>query len=577
MGESRGTCRGSRSPRSGWPSIPFAVATVIAGLSTTACGSIADPAAGAATILAEEIATHTRELSDDRFEGRGPASRGEEAALEYLQGAYTSYGLLPMGDVDDDGTRGFLQRVPAMGITASPQTASMLVPASPAAARRGELQPLSYGEDFVTWTRHEEPTTDVTAPLVFVGYGVVAPEEEWDDFKGRDLSGSILVMLVNDPPVDGKFGDRAMTYYGRWTYKLEEAARRGAAGALLVHTTESAGYGWNVVVSSWSGEQFNLPPAPDQAAPVLVEGWISQRAAAAIFTSAGHSLPELVAAAATPEFEPVDLQVAASLHLDNDLRRISSHNVIGAVAGSDDGVADEYVIFTAHWDHLGYDPSIDGDGIFNGALDNASGTASMLEIAQAYASLEPATRRSVMFIATTLEEQGLLGSQYYTTHPVVPLDKTLAVINIDGNNLWGPTEDITVIGLGNSTLDEILLGLLEADGRSLTPDAEPEKGFFYRSDHFPFAKVGVPALYVDTGVRFIDRPPDFARLVRDQYTRLNYHQPSDEFDEAWDFSGAETDTRALFRVGFEVAQGETWPSWNDGTEFKAVREAMLGR
>ena len=405
---------------------------------------------------------------------------------------------------------------------------------------------------------------------MFVGYGVVAPEEEWNDYK-VDVAGKIVVMLVNDPPLEGKFGDEAMTYYGRWTYKFEEAARQGAAGALLVHDTDAAGYGWEVVRSSWTGPQFSLPVAPDRPAPAAFEGWLSQRAAATLFTAAGLNLAELTAAAADPAFRPVELGFAATLHLDNTFQTVSSHNVVAGLPGRD--ATDEWILWTAHWDHFGEDPSLDGDGIYNGALDNATGVAALLELAEAFASLDPPTRRSHLFVATTLEEQGLLGSAYYAAHPVVPPAQTVAAFNIDGLNVWGPTEDVTVVGLGNSELEELLADVLAQQQRTITPDPEPEKGFYYRSDHFPLAKIGIPALYLDAGVRFVGRPDSFAKEVRDQYTQLNYHRPSDEFDPSWDFSGAELDVRTLFRLAFRLAESNTWPHWYEGSEFRAVREA----
>lgn len=541
---------------------------------SASCADRPDLETAAATINAEDLARLTRTISSDEFAGRGPASRGETRTLEFLQSELERIGLEPMGDLGADGQRSWLQKVPVAEITVDAATAALRVPRNPAAARRGTLEDLTYGDDFVAWTLHQEASIEVTAPLVFVGYGVVAPEEGWNDYKD-DVRGAIVVMLVNDPPVAGKFGDAAMTYYGRWTYKYEEAARQGAAGALLIHDTEAAGYGWQVVRSSWSGAQFSLPTPPDAPQPARFEGWITQRAAAELFSAASLSLPELTAAAASDSFEPVDLGFAAQVHLDNELRTISSYNVVAGVPGSDPEIADQTVMWTAHWDHLGEDLTIEGDGIYNGALDNASGTAALLEIAEAFAGMEPSTRRSQLFVFTTLEEQGLLGSAYYAAHPIVSPAKTLAAINIDGLNLFGPTTDMTVVGLGNSDLDRVLADVLSPDDRTLTPDPEPEKGFFYRSDHFPLAKVGIPALFTDAGVHYIDKPDNYAALVRDQYTQLHYHQPSDEFDPTWDFSGAQADVRALFRVGFAVAQGGDWPRWSEGSEFKAIRDASL--
>jgi len=539
------------------------------GLLVGACGGPGAESV-AATITAADIARLTRTLASDDFAGRGPATRGETITISFLQGEFEQIGLEPFGDPAADGSRTWLQRVPVAEITADATTATLRLPG------RRPLDELAYGDDFVFWTLHEEPSIDVTAPLVFVGYGVVAPEEGWNDYK-RDLRGAVVVILVNDPPVPGKFGDDAMTYYGRWTYKFEEAARQGAAGALIIHDAETAGYGWDVVRNSWTGPQFSLPTPTDQPAPMRFEGWVSKRVAAKLFSAGGLSLTESMAAATRPDFESVGLGAATEIHLDNNVRRIASYNVVGRLRGRDAGAADEHILWTAHWDHLGEDSSIDGDGIYNGALDNATGVAGLLEVAEAFGSLQRATRRSHLFVATTLEEKGLLGSAYYAANPIVPLRDTVATINMDGLNIWGPTEDITVVGLGNSQLDQVLQQAIEPQGRTLSPDPEPAEGFYYRSDHFPLAKVGVPALYTDAGVRFVDRPEDYSDLVRRQYNALHYHRPSDEFDATWDLSGAEADLRALFAVGVDLGEGTDWPAWSEGSEFSAARAASRQR
>ncbi len=553
----------------------LAAATMVVAMLAAGCSG-PDIDSGAATISAADIARLTRTLASDDFAGRGPAGRGEPITLNFLQGELERIGVEPFGDANEDGTRTWLQRVPVAEITVDATTAVLRAPRSRAAARRGQLDDLAYGDDFVAWTRHEEPALDVTAPLIFAGYGVVAPEEEWNDYK-RDLRGAILLVLVNDPPVLGKFGDDAMTYYGRWTYKYEEAARQGAAGVLIVHETDAAGYGWDVVRSSWTGPQFSLPAPTAQPAPVRFEGWVSQRTADELFTAAGLNLADSIAAAASPDFEPVDLGAAMTVHIDNNLRRIASYNVVGRLRGRDEEAASEYVLWTAHWDHLGEDPGIEGDGIYNGALDNATGVAGLLEIAEANASLGQRTRRSHLFLATTLEEKGLLGSAYYAANPLVAPGDMVAAINLDGLNIWGPTEDITVVGLGNSELDDVLLRAIEPEGRTLSPDPEPDKGFYYRSDHFPLAKIGIPALYTDAGVRFIGRPDGYSDLVRRQYNVLHYHRPSDEFDATWNLDGAEADLRALFAAGFELSEGSAWPEWSEGSEFAAARAASRQR
>ncbi len=538
----------------------------------------ADDAPQVNGITAEDLATYTRELADDSMLGRAPAGPGELPTLEYLQAAYERIGLEPVGDAAlpgaPAGSPSFFQQVGLMTIAAAPSTAYLTFVGTTEAARLDA----SYGDDFVTWTTTPQDVIDVAGGLVFVGYGVDAPEENWDDFAGMDMTDKILLMLVNDPPLpdEDRFGGDAMTYYGRWTYKFEEGARQGAAGVLLIHDTEAAGYGWNVI-QGWTGEQIHVPRASGSTPPSLLQGWISWETAERLFDAAGQSLSEMAAAAATDGFEPVDLGLIAGAHLDNTLRTITSYNAVGAVTGSDPEYADEYIIFTAHWDHFGVGDPIDGDDIYNGAFDNATGTAGLLEIAEAWKNTTPAPRRSALFIATTAEESGLLGSAFYVENPIVPLEKTLAVINMDGANVWGETADLTIVGLGNSTLDDALTAVLADQGRTVVPDPEPEKGFFYRSDHFPFARAGVPALYTDFGTVFIGKPPEFSQQIRDDYTANRYHQPSDEFDPTWDFSGAALDFEALFQVALAISAADTWPEWREGNEFKATRDAMLGR
>jgi Zn-dependent M28 family amino/carboxypeptidase len=564
------------------------VAAAALAIATVSCaaepdqGPVASPEEAAPPITpdpisAAELAAHTRELASDAYQGRGPAGPGEAPTLRYLQGAYARIGLLPAGnDVPPGATRAssaYLQEVGLLSITADPATANLAFVGSTGAA----AMELRYGPDFVTWTTTPTPTVDVSGNLVFVGYGVNAPEERWNDYGGLDMTGKVALMLVNDPPLPdaSRFGGPAMTYYGRWTYKYEEAARQGAAGAILIHTTESAGYGWQVVESSWSGEQLHVPLSPESTPPTPLQGWITREVAERLFDAADLDFTALAADAGREGFEPVDLGLIAAGHLDNTTQTVTSYNVVGAAAGSDPRLADEYIIYTAHWDHLGIGAPVDGDAIYNGAMDNATGVAGLLEIAAAWTSDASRPRRSALFIATTAEESGLLGSAYYVENPLVPLDKTLAVINLDVLNVWGPTEDLIVVGLGNSTLDDVLTEALAGQGRVVGPDPEPEKGFFYRSDHFPFARAGVPALYVDYGTRFVGRPPEFGQQVRDDYTENRYHQPADEFDQSWDFSGAALDLEALLAVGVAVSAADAWPEWKPGTEFKATREAML--
>jgi len=528
-------------------------------------------------ITAEDLARYTRELADDALLGRGPGGEGQAATLAYLQAAYERVGLRPMGNAarpgSPPGSPTFFQQVELVGIGADPGTAALSFRGSTEA----EALELRYGSEFVTWTPEPEPIVHIDADLVFVGYGIDAPEEGWNDYRGVDVTDKIVLVLVGDPPLEdqSRFGGTAMTSYGRWTYKIEEGARRGAAGVLVIHNTEAAGYGWNVVQSSWMGELLHLPTNPDSTPPVPLQGWVSQDAAGQILTSAGFNLDELAAAAAREGFVPIELSIAGAGHLDTATRPVTSYNVVGAVEGSDPDVADEYIIFMAHWDHFGVGEPVDGDSIYNGANDNAAGVASMLEIAEAWRLAQPAPRRSVLFIATTAEEAGLLGATHYVNNPPVPLAKTLAVINIDGVNVWGPTEDLSVTGLGNSTLDDDLTAVLAGQGRTLTPDPEPEKGYYFRADHFPFAQAGIPAVSPWSGERFVGKPEGFAQRVWEEYDANHYHQPSDEFDPSWDFSGAAQDLEALLQVGLRVSGSDTWPEWRPGNEFKAAREAML--
>jgi Zn-dependent M28 family amino/carboxypeptidase len=451
----------------------------------------------------------------------------------------------------------------------------------------GKVETLGFADDFVAWTKRLQPAINLDADVVFVGYGVVAPEYHWDDFKGVDVKGRILVVLINDPPVpDPKdpsrldpntFKGKAMTYYGRWTYKFEEAAAQGALGCLIVHQTGPAGYPWGVVRGSNAVEQFSLVAADRGMSRCAAEGWITYEKAKALFALAGKDFDALQRSAARRDFHPVDLHVKASLGLRNTIRTITSHNVLGKVAGSDPSVHDEYVIYTAHWDHLGIGPEVNGDKIYHGAVDNASGVAGMVELAHAFTHLRPPPRRSILFLSVTAEEKGLLGSQYYSEHPLYPLSKTLAEINMDGLNMLGRTKDIEVVGLGQSTLDDVLASVAAEQGRIVKPDAEPEKGFYFRSDHFNFAKQGVPALDPDSGVEYLGKPEGWGLRMRDNYTSEDYHKPSDKIKPYWDLGGTVEDLRLLGEVGYRVANGKTFPVWKAGSEFKAKREGSEDR
>lgn len=557
-----------------------ALAGLAAGCAPAARGAApsAAPAAGIEAALqsisADGLLRRTATLASDEFEGRAPGTRGEDLTVTFLTEQFQQMGLKPG---NPDGT--YVQNVPLVGLKAE-ANASFRV--------NGRTVPLRHPEDYVAVSRRVQPEVRVQdSDVVFVGYGVVAPEYGWDDYKDVDVRGKTIVMLINDPQVpdandpakldEAMFRGRAMTYYGRWTYKYEIASEKGAAAAIIVHETGPAGYPYAVVVGSWGQENFDIRTPDGNQGRVPVEAWMTLERAKELLSASGHDFDALKQAALRRDFRPVALGAKADFHLRTTVRDVQSRNVIARLDGSDPALRDEYVIYTAHWDHLGRDTTLQGDQIYNGALDNASGTAGLLEIAEAFTKLETPPARSVLFLAVTAEEKGLLGAKYYATEPLYPLERTLANINMDGVNQWGRTRDITVIGLGNSTLDDVLAETAAAQGRVLTPDAEPEKGFFYRSDHFEFAKEGVPALYVDAGTEYIGKPEGYGQEKRDEYTARDYHKPSDEVKPDWDLAGAVEDLQLLFQVGHRVAEADRYPEWKPGTEFKARREEMLRR
>jgi Zn-dependent M28 family amino/carboxypeptidase len=526
------------------------------------------------TINSGSLLNEIKTLSSDNFEGRAPGTPGEDKTIAYLEQQFQQIGLAPG---NPNGT--YLQNVPLAGVT-SKADAQFTV--------KGKRLPATNLKDYVAISRRYTPKVDVkNSDIVFVGYGVVAPEYNWDDFKDVDVHGKTILMLVNDPQIpdpkdptkldDSIFKGKAMTYYGRWTYKYEIASRKGAAAAIIIHETATAGYPFEVVVGSWGGrENFDIQTPDNNMSRVPVEGWMAHDKAAELCKMAGLNLAALKKSALDRNFRPVTLGGAkASFEIENTLRKIDSHNVIGKIEGSDLAHKDEYVIYTAHWDHLGRDTSLPGDQIYNGAADNASGTAGLLEIARAYKKLSPAPKRSILFLSVTAEEKGLLGAEYYAQNPLYPLNKTLADINMDGLNQWGKTSDLTIVGLGNSTLDDTAAAVLKEHGRTVTADPEPEKGFFYRSDHFEFAKQGVPAFDPDSGVNYVGKPEGYGKQKRDEYTEHDYHKPSDEVKPDWDLSGAVEDLRVYFEIGYRVAQNDTFPEWKSGTEFKARRDAMM--
>lgn len=533
-----------------------------------------EPHPAEAVIDEAGLLEHIAVLASDTFEGRAPASHGEDLTVLYLIDTFQRLGLAPG---NPDGT--YIQKVPLVGFTTK---------AAGSIAAGATTIPLDRPEAWMAVSRRQVPEVKVEAsPLVFVGHGVVAPEYGWDDYKGLDVRGETLVMLVGDPPVpdpddpakldDSTFKGRAMTYYGRWTYKYEIAAEKGAAAVLLIHETDAAGYPYSVVTGSWGRENFDIPSPDANAGRAAIESWISGETAAALMTATGQDLAALKAAARRKDFQPVPLDATLSASARNTLRRVESRNAIARIEGSDPVLQRETVIFTAHWDHLGRDDSLPGDPIYNGAADNASGVALLLKLAEAFARTRPAPRRSLLFLAVTAEEKGLLGARYYAEHPLYPLESTVADINMDVINLWGRTSDITSVGLGQSTLDDLLDAVARERGRTLGPDAEPEKGMYYRSDHFEFARAGVPALNVKGGIDYIGKPPEFGKQVRDTYTTRDYHKPSDEVKPDWDLSGAVEDGRLLYALALRVANELRRPDWKPGSEFKAKRDQMLGR
>ena len=543
-----------------------------------ACTS-APPASPAPKTLAElpdlsadAILADTKTLASDEFEGRAPGSKGETLSVQYISDEFKKAGLEPG---NPDGT--WVQKVPLVAISGAPSALTV--------EKGGLRKTFKVQDDFVAFSKHVVDEVKIDqSELVFAGYGVQAPEYKWDDFKGVDVKGKTIVVLVNDPPVpdpanpkelDPKtFGGKAMTYYGRWTYKFEKAAELGAAGVLIVHETYPAGYPWPVV-QGMAAERFNMAAPDKNLGRSKVEGWMTKEAATALLKMAGQDYEKLKALAATPDFKAVPLGVTASLSIKQAMRTVDSQNVIGKLVGADPVLKNEYVIYTAHWDHFGRCAAVEGDDICNGALDNATGVATILDIARKMKTIQPAPKRTVLFLSVTAEEQGLLGSEYYGNYPLYPLEKTLGVINIDGVNQWGKTSDLVVVGLGASDLDDYAAAAAKEQNRTLKPDAEPEKGFYYRSDHFNFAKKGVPAFDPDAGVEYIGKPADYGQKKRDEYTDHDYHKPSDQIKPDWDLSGAVEDGKLFLAMGYRLAQADKFPEWKPGNEFRSIREASL--
>ena len=519
----------------------------------------------AAQITPELLRSHVRFLADDLLEGRGPATRGDRLAQLYIAAQLEGLGLLPGAP---DGT--WYQPFDIVGMTSrSPETLT--------ARKGGQTVDLTYHQDFIAFSGVHQPRSALdNAEIVFVGYGIVAPEYGWDDYKGMDLEGKVLLMMNNDPEDDPSlFAGKTRLYYGRWDYKYDQAAQSGAAGAIVIHTVPSAGYGWQVVQTSWTGEQFALPHG---GGPQLqVKAWVTEDSARRLATLGGQDLDRLRAAAQKKDFRPVPLGATVSLDLQNEVSKKQTANVIGRLPGRDPALSKEAVIFTAHHDHLGLrtDAKPGEDAIYNGALDNASGIASFLAIAKAIASLSEAPRRSVIFAAVAAEEQGLLGAKYLAAHPPVPAGRLAANVNMDGMNIIGRTLDLTMIGLGKSDLDHWIHGIAALQGRKVVPDQFPDKGFFYRSDQFALAQIGVPAAYFDAGTDVRGQPAGWGKAQQEEWEAKHYHQPSDELRPEWNFEGAVEDAQLYLYLGLKVANETALPAWKPGDEFEAARKKAL--
>ena len=519
------------------------------------------------SITASSLLTHIEILSSDEFEGRAPATQGEELSVNYLVDELNLMGV--EGGMPDGS---YVQEFPLLGQRVDGSASSM------ALRKNGQtVESFSFGADFMAWPSNEEERVQVrNAELVYVGYGIQAPEFDWDDYKDVDVAGKVLVYKNSDPSYDPTiFDGDSRLYYGRWSYKFEKAEEMGALGAIIIHTIPTAGYGWSVVENSWGRERFTLPRTDDPSGRPVFNSWLTEDGSEKLFEHAGFDLHEMLEAAADRDFTPVPLGVTVNLDLSASYSDMSSRNVIGKIEGSDPDLKDEYVIFSAHYDHLGVaDEPVNGNSIFNGAWDNASGTAAVLEMANALKQIEGDLKRSVLFMFVGAEEMGLLGSRYWSQNPTVHPGKVSANINLDSMQIFGETRDVVVVGYGRNTLTDIIKTHAEREARIVVPDPQPQQGFFYRSDHFSYARVGIPALYPNAGQQFLDKPEDW-NAVTDSIRAANYHAVSDEINEYWDMSGMEADSRLIFRVSYDVINANDMMEWYPGDEFEAVRTQML--
>lgn len=530
------------------------------------CKSKTDSGSAANSISAEHLKEYISMLASDDFGGRAPASAGEEKTINYLAEQFKKLGLEPAANGS------WFQEVSLVKLTADPSMKFIV-------STTGEKLNFTFAEDFIGGTPLTKDQVRIdNSDMIFVGYGINAPEYNWNDYEGLDVKGKTVVILVNDPGYatgdTSLFTGKAMTYYGRWTYKYEEAARQGAKAAVIIHETGAAGYPWTVVRNSWSGPQFYPEENLFTNSELEFKGWVTTDAAKKIFEAAGMNYDEQIKSAAVRGFKPVPMNIKASVEFKNAVEHTKSNNVAALLPGS--GKAGEYIIYTAHWDHLGINPSFTGDSILNGAVDNATGTAALLEIARAFTNLPETQDRSILFLAVTGEEQGLLGSEYYAENPIFPLNKTVGVINMDALNIFGTTKDMTVVGFGNSQLDNFAVRVLESHGRYASPDPTPEKGGYFRSDHFSFAKEGVPSLYLSKGVDNAEHGKEWGLQVSEKWIQDNYHKPSDNYEpENWDFKGMIDDIRIYFEIGYELSISNEFPEWNAGFPFKSLRDEMM--
>lgn len=543
------------------------VAAVICCLLISFCSSNVPIERGLEKITSESLEVHIRALADDSMMGRAPATRGEQMAVDYVVKQFENIGLEPGMP---DGS--WIQHFPILGQQTNLNTSLRIT--------RGnrQIHNFAFGPQLIVSPAQDQESVSIqNAELVYVGYGIIAPEEGWDDYKGMDMTGKILVMKNSDPTTHpDKFDGDSRTYYGRWTYKYEVAQDVGALGVLIIHTTPTAGYPWSVVANSFGRERFTLKPEGEERAPTQIQGWLNATASRDLFESAGLNLQELFDAAESPDFEPVSLgNLRASIDVTASYRELNAQNIVAKIPGNDAIYKDEYLVFTAHHDHLGVGMPIDGDSIFNGALDNASGVSALINMADGFKSIQSNLKRSLLFVVVGAEESGLLGSKYFAQNPTVHPGFMTANINLDGLNVFGPTIDLVSIGLGRTSIDDIMLDEAEKLGRTIAPDPNPDQGYFYRSDHFSFAQIGIPATFTMMGTQFMGQPEDhYETVVRPEMNRI-YHTVHDEFSGDWDLTGAANDTQLMFRVAYRIANTPEMMSWTPGNEFEAARKRTL--